>query len=140
HDIRSWQHMLRASGLHLYSEPTERTHVEANTALPRSVSAGLLVVKRDQTWLKAIQRFNAAYDATRHVNELSPEDYRLLNGAEAALGRATQDPDPRRASQAYNLLSVLVFREAYPGRAVVRRLVQESLTDVQNAVKLDSTN
>src|SRR5439155_25822314 len=51
-----------------------------------------------------------------------------------------RDPDPVRASQAYNLLAVLVFREAYPGNVVVRRLVQESLTDLQNAVRLDPTN
>jgi hypothetical protein len=100
----------------------------------------VLGVARDRSWLASVEKFNVAYGATRHVNILSPQDYQLLNGAEASLSKITQDPNPARASQAYNLLSVLVFREAYPGTVVVRRLVQESLTDVQNAVRLDPTD
>lgn len=140
HDIRSWHHTLRTDALHSYAAPEGRTRLTARTVLPSSLSGALLGVTRDRRWLAALQKFTVAYGTTRHVNELSPEDYRLLNGAEASLSRVTQDANSHRASQAYNLLSVLVFREAYPGRVVVRRLVQESLTDVQNAVRLDPTD
>jgi hypothetical protein len=137
HDIRSWHHTLRTDALRSFASPQGRTRLTARTVLPHGLSEGLLGVEGDRRWLAARQKFTAAYAATRHASELSPEDYRLLNGAEAALGRVSQDPSPKRASQAYNLLAVLVFREAYPGRSVVRRLVQESVVDVQNAVRLD---
>lgn len=137
HDMRSWHHTLRTDAIRSYASPQARTRLTARTVLPSGMSGALLGVGRDRRWLASVQKFNVAYAATRHVDILSPDDYKLLNGAEASLSKVTQDPSPTRASQAYNLLSVLVFREAYPGTVVVRRLVQESLTDVQNAVRID---
>jgi hypothetical protein len=139
-DVRSWHHTLRSDALRSFSSPETRTRLTARTVLPHRLSEGLLGVGADRHWLAARQKFVVAYGATRHANELSPQDYLLLNGAETALAKVTQDPNPQRASQAYNLLGVLVFREAYPGTVVVRRLVQESLTDIQNAVRLDPTD
>lgn len=140
HDMRSWHHTLRTDVVRADANPQGRTRLTARTVLPSGLSGALLGVARDRRWLASVEKFNVAYGATRHVNILGPEDYGLLNGAEASLSKVTQDPDPARASQAYNLLSVLVFREAYPGTVVVRKLVQESLTDVQNAVRLDPGN
>jgi hypothetical protein len=140
HDVRSWHTTLVRGALRSYADPEIGPRLTARTALPSGLSASVLGVSRDRLWLAALQKFRVAYGATLHVDELGPDHYRLLNNAEVALGRVTQDPNPRRASQAYNLLSVLVFREAYPGTVVVRRLVQESLTDVQNAVRLDPTS
>jgi len=137
HDVRSWHKTLRSDALRSYADPASHVRLTARTVLPSGLSGSVLGVSRDRLWLAALQKFRLAYGATLRVNELAPEHYRLLNNAEAALGRVTQDPNPHRASQAYNLLGVLVFREAYPGTVVVRRLVQESLTDVQNAVRLD---
>jgi hypothetical protein len=139
-DVRSWHHTLRTDAVRSDASPEGRTRLTARTVLPSGLSGSLLGVGRDRRWLAAVQKFTVAWDATRRASTLSPEHYRLLNGAEASLSKITQDPDPVRASQAYNLLSVLVFREAYPGTAVVRRLVQESLTDVQNAVRLDPSD
>jgi hypothetical protein len=137
HDTRSWHHTLRTDAVRADASPLARTRLTARTVLPSSWSGALLGVARDRRWIASVQKFNVAFAATRHENILSPDDYKLLNGAEASLSKITQDPNPARASQAYNLLSVLVFREAYPGTVVVRRLVQESLTDVQNAVRID---
>jgi hypothetical protein len=140
HDMRSWHHTLHTDAVRADADPQGRTRLTARTVLPSGLSSAVLGVARDRSWLASVEKFNVAYGATRHVNILSPQDYQLLNGAEASLSKITQDPNPARASQAYNLLSVLVFREAYPGTVVVRRLVQESLTDVQNAVRLDPTD
>lgn len=140
HDMRSWHHTLRTDAVRSYASPEARTRLTARTVLPPALSGSLLGVAEDRRWLASVQKFNVAFAATRHVNILSPDDYKLLNGAEASLTKVTQDPNPTRASQAYNLLGVLVFREAYPGTIVVRRLVQESLTDVQNAVRIDPTD
>jgi hypothetical protein len=129
HDVRAWHGTVRRG------EATT-----ASTALPSGLSSSLLGVGRDRDWVRALQRFQVAYDGTLRKQRLDAGDYRLLNRGQAALAKVTQDPSPAHASQAYNLLAVLVFREAYPGTVVVRRLVQESLTDLQAAVKLDPRN
>jgi len=140
HDVRSWHETLHTDALIAYRSAEEPPRLTASTALPAGLSESLLGVGRDRDWLKALQEFQVAYASTFHEKELNADDYRLLNSGEEALARVTQDPDPTRASRAFNLLAVLVFREAYPGTVVVRRLVQESLTDEQNAVRLDPTN
>jgi len=136
-DVHAWHRTLRDDTIRAYRTPEAASRAEASTLLPSGWSGSALGVGRDRDWLDALQRFAVAYHTTFKKQQLTNDDYRLLNGAEGALGKVTQDPDPTRASRAYNLLSVLVFREAYPGTVVVRRLVQESLTDLQNAVRLD---
>jgi hypothetical protein len=137
-DVRSWHRTLRDDTIRASVTPEKPAHDRAPTKLPSSWSGAALGVDWNRRWLDALQRFEVAYHVTYRKQQLTNDDYRLLNAAERALGKLTQDPDPARASRAYNLLSVLVFREAYPGTVVVRRLVQESLSDLQTAVRLDS--
>jgi hypothetical protein len=139
-DVRSWRSVLAHDALVSYVAPTTPPRLDPGTALPSGLSGSLLGVGRDRDWLRAVRSFDVAYGTTVRKNQLGEDDYRLLNGAERALGKVTQDPSPALASQAYNLLAVVVFREAYPGTVVVRRLVEESLTDEQNAVRLDPAN
>lgn len=139
-DVRSWHRTLGDATLAASRGKVEQPRTTAGTVLPATLSASLLGVGRDRQWLKALWRFHVAYDATIHEHLLTEHDYRLLNSGQAALAALAQDPNPVRASRAYNLLAVLVFREAYPGTVVVRRLVQESLTNEQNAVRLDPAN
>jgi hypothetical protein len=139
-DVRAWPRTLHDDALRAYRAPAEPPRLTASTTLPSGISESLLGVGLDREWLRALQTFTVAYQTTYPKNQLASDDYALLNHAQAALGKVTQDPDPRRASQAYNLLAVLVFREAYPGTVVVRRLVQEALTDEQNAVRLDQAD
>lgn len=140
HDIHSWQTSIGSAALRSVVSPTNPPRVTPGTVLPSGVSGSLLATGRDRRWLLARQRFDLAYARTVHKTKLNQDDYRALNGAEALLSKLTQDPNPVRSSRAYNLLAALVFREAYPGTIVVRRLVQESLTDEQNAVRLDATD
>jgi hypothetical protein len=139
HDVRSWRNTFRADALGA-AFPGGEVQSTAPTVLPSSVSAGLLSVGRDRDWLNALQKFAVAYLTTENADALGPGSYTLLNSGEAALSTVTQDPDPVRASQAYNLLAVLVFRSAYPGTGVDAGLVQEALTDLQNAVRVDGAN
>ena len=67
----------------------------------------------------------------------------MVKSAEAALSRVTQDPNRAQASQAYNLLGVLEFQQAFASTAANEAnstLVQQSLADLQNAVRLDPTD
>ena len=136
-DVRSWRDTLRADALHTSRFPSDEVRSNPSTVLPAGVSASLLSVSRDREWLTAIQRFAVAYQSTVNADALGPGSYTVLSRGEAALTKVTQDPNPARASQAYNLLAVLVFRSAYPGTGVDAGLVQQALTDLQNAVRVD---
>jgi hypothetical protein len=136
-DVRSWRDLFRHDALQYSSAPRQPVRLEASTRLPRTVSKSLLGVGDDQRWLTALRKFQLAYRDTLGLNSLGRSDYLLLNQGEAALRKVTQDPDPVRASQAYNLLAVLTFREALPGTGTDPNLLQASLTDLQDAVRLD---
>jgi hypothetical protein len=97
-------------------------------------------VKRNRKWLDAIQGFAYSYQQTENLDTLGASGYELLLLSEARLKPLTQDPDPVRASQAFNLLAVLVFRQAYPGSGVDAGLVGNGVIDLQNAVRLDPNN
>jgi hypothetical protein len=140
HDVRAWNDTLGAGALRASRFPSAQVRSTPSTALPSSVSASLLSVGRDRQWLAAVQRFTIAYQTTENADALGPGSYALLHNGETALAKVTQDPNTARASQAYNLLAVLVFRSAYPGTGVDAGFVQEALTDLQNAVRLDQGN
>jgi hypothetical protein len=135
HDVSAWHSTIRTASARVASAAPPA--LTPSTILPSGLSKSALSVSRDRNWIVAVRRFKLAYSGTFTKNQLTADDYHLLNSAESALGRVTQDSNAASAAQAYNLLAVLVFREAYPGTVVVRRLVQESLTDLQNAVRLD---
>jgi hypothetical protein len=140
HDIRSWRNTLHddAFGYSVFLNRQER--LTASTVFPSSISGHLLSVGRNRDWLRALTLFRRAYDETLNVEALDQPTYAVLNDGQGALAKVTQDPDPVRASQAYDLLAVLAFREAHPGQVVDAGLVQAAATDLQNAVRLDGAN
>ena len=139
-DVRSWRDLFQRDALAYSAAPTSTVRLQASTALPHGVSKSLLGVGKNAEWLTALRKFQLAYQDTLGLNSLGRSDYLLLNQGEAALRKVTQDPDPVRASQAYNLLAVLTFREALPGTGTDPNLLQQSLTELQDAVRLDPTD
>jgi hypothetical protein len=136
-DVSSWRRTLGADAVAYSAAPGQPARLTAPTILPSGVSGRLLAVERDRQWLAALQQFVVTYNITEDADGLGPASYQLLHAGERALSKVTQDPDPARASQAYNLLAVLVFRSAYPGSGVDPGLIQEALSDLQNAVRVD---
>jgi hypothetical protein len=139
-DVRSWRDTLRDDAVAYSVAPGQKQRLTAPTALPAGVAGQLLRVERDREWLEALRVFTRADEATRNVASFDRAEYALLNAGRAVLGRMTQDPDPARASQAYDLLAVLVYRESSSSGVVDQGLVREAVTDLQNAVRLDGTN
>jgi hypothetical protein len=137
HDVRSWQHTIDTATADYRVAPKDRLSLTAATILPSGVSGRLLGVRRDRQWLDALQKFVVTRDRLLNQDQLGPAAYRLLHDSEAAISKVTQDRDPLRSSQAYNLLGVLVFRSAYPGDSIDPGLVQDALTDLQTAVRVD---
>jgi hypothetical protein len=137
HDVRSWHATVTRATLETTNHPAAPWSTSASTALPASVSGSLLSVGRDRRWLAGVQLFAYAYQQTENLDNLGASGYELLLQGEARLTKLTQDPDPVRASQAYDLLAVLVFRQAYPGAGVDAGLVGDAVIDLQDAVRLN---
>jgi hypothetical protein len=142
HDVRAWPDVLERSDLRYAVAPTAELRTEASTTLPGNISASLLGVAGHRRWLKALRSFDIAYADLRSLGLESAgrSDYALFHRGEAALRQVTQDPDAARASQAYNLLGMLVFREAFASTDVDPTLLQQGLTDLPNAVRLDAND
>jgi hypothetical protein len=139
-DVRAWHTKIVRATAQTTKHPASPWSTSANTVLPQFASADVLGVKRNRKWLSAIQIFSYAYQQTENLDTLGASGYELLLLGEAQLKPLTQDPDPARASQAFNLLAVLVFRQAYPGSGVDAGLVGDGVIDLQNAVRLDPQN
>lgn len=139
-DVRSWGSTMHDDALATTARPAAPVMLTPSTILPAGVSEGALSAGRDRAWLDAIDKFAYAYQKTANVDGLGPPLIALLNQGELALNKLTQDPNPADASQAYDLLAVLVFREAYPGSNVNPGLVGNALIDLENAVRLDPQN
>lgn len=137
HDIRAWRGTFRADALQYTVAPKLAAQRTAATTLPSSLSSSLLGVGGNQRWLEAMQKFMIAYQDTEGLTDIGREDYVLLHQGETALRRVTQDPNDGRASQAYGLLGVLIFHESLAGTGTDASLVQEAVTDFQDAVRLD---
>ncbi|HVW90471.1 MAG TPA: hypothetical protein VHC01_13495 [Gaiellaceae bacterium] len=140
HDVRVWHGTIDRATAQTTRHPASPWPTSAGTVLPRFASADLLSVERDRSWLGAIQLFSYAYEQTERLDTLGVSGYELLLDGQARLRPLTQDPDPARASQAFDLLAVLVFRQAYPGSGVDASLVGDGVIDLQNAVRLDPQN
>jgi hypothetical protein len=140
HDTRSWQSSLKNQELDYEATPIAPALKTPSTILPSGVSGTLLSVGRTQQWLRALAAFSAAERATSKRRVLGTESYVVLRKGQAALGPVTDDPNPVRASQAYNLLAAIEFREAIPGSGVVRSLMDSTLSDLENALRLDPNN
>jgi hypothetical protein len=137
-DVRSWRDTMRNDALTIQAGGIDRAPA---TILPSGLSEALLSAGRDRDRLIAVQKFLIADQASKTSNALRPGQKGMLKSVEAALARVTQDPNRAQASQAYNLLGVLESREAFtPGKEANSSLVQQSLADLQNAVRVDPTD
>jgi hypothetical protein len=140
HDVRSWQHTVATATSEYGVAPKERLSLAASTVLPSRLSGNLIGVGRDRLWLDALQKFVVTRDKLANQDQLGPAAYRNLHDSEAALSKVTQDRNAARSSQAYDLLGILVFRSAYPGDSIDPGLIQDALTDLQTAVRVDGGN
>jgi hypothetical protein len=139
-DVRSWRNTLHDDAVAYSAFPSQRERLTAPTMLPAGVAGRLLAVDHDRQWLRALPLFTRVEQATRNITTFGRVAYAALNGGRAVLGTVTHDPNPARASQAYNLLALLAFREAHSGGETDQALLQEAVTELQNAVRLDGSN
>ena len=135
-DVRSWRDTLRADAIRYSVSPGAQQQWTAPTTLPASLSARLLGVAPDRRRLSAL-RFFALAKGIDFSNGLTPRTKLLLQTAEVSLARAAADPNPARVSQAYTLLSVLLFNDAKAAYVVDVATYSAAVSAMQNAVRVD---
>jgi len=139
HDVRSWRDTFRSDTVRYAVSPTAPVSWTASTYLPSSLSARLVGIAPDRRWLSALRLFALA-EAVDTSGGITPPDEALLRNAEKALSAITQDPNPALASQAYQLLSVILFKDAKAGFVQDVAAYSSSIAAMQNAVRSDPAN
>lgn len=138
-DVRSWRNTMRDNAIRYAISPSAQEQWTAPTYLPAAVSARLLAVNRDRRSLSTL-RFFALAQAVDISTGLTPRSEQLLQTTEKGLSLVAQDPNPALASQAYVLLSVILFKDS-KGR-FIRDVATyaASISAMQNAVRVNGRN
>jgi hypothetical protein len=139
HDVRSWRNTMRDNTVRYAISPTAQEQWTAPTYLPATVSERLLAVDLDRRWLSAL-RFFALAENVQLSTGVNPASKRLLQTTENALSLAAQDPNPTLASQAYVLLSVILFKDSKASFIPDVATYAASISAMQNAVRVDGRN
>jgi len=139
-DVRAWHDTLRSDAARYAASHSADERWTATTTLPANASGRLLAVARDRRTLSALRFFALAHAIVPNDTGLTPQQQQLLETSEAALSRMTQDPDPRVASQAYNLIGVLLFTDAKASFTPDLAAYAAAIAAFQNAVRTDGRN
>ena len=136
-DVRATQRAFARDDLRVAAGAPGQPAWRASTTFPFAWSEGLLGLGGDRRLRLAIQEFKATYDRPAGFDS-GQAATRARDAAEAALAASAQDADPKRASQALDLLGVLVFGDstAGGGSAAATRAV----SDLQQSIALDDAN
>jgi hypothetical protein len=138
-DVRSWRDTVRGDAIRYAVSPTADQQWTAPTYLPASVSGRLLGVGRDRHRLSAL-RFFALAEAIDLSQGLDPSVTRLLDTTERSLAALSQDKDPARAAQAFQLLGAILFLDAKVNFIENLATYTASVSAMQNAVRADPGN
>lgn len=136
-DLRSWPPSIARGDVQAAAGSGGELTWKPVTALPASWSESTLGLQQDRRLRLAIQRFRQTYDLPPGFNG-GLAGVKARAAAESALGAVAADNDPRRASQALDLLALLLFGDssAGAGSAAATRAVG----DLEQAVRLESGN
>jgi hypothetical protein len=135
HDVRAWPSAFEQGDVH--AQAGAPTHWTPSTALPSGWSEGLLGVEPARALRLAIRRFRATYDTPPGFDSgLAAVEAR--DEAEAALAARASDADGRRASQALDLLGLMLFGDSSAGGGTAAAIRSED--DLAQAVRLDGGN
>jgi hypothetical protein len=142
-DVRSWRHTLNDDAARYAVDPRGPEVWTAPTILPAGGSARLLAVERDRQWLSTLRFFAIAYHIVRTVDPqyVTGGQHHVIDTALAKLSTATQIPDPKRASQAFNLLALLELSQLkVVSGAVDVAAANAAVANFQNAIRADAGN
>jgi hypothetical protein len=136
-DVRATQRSFARDDLRVAAAAPGQPEWRASTTFPFAWSDDLLGLGGDRRLRLAIQEFKTTYNRPAGFDS-GQAATRARDAAEAALAASAQDADPKRASQALDLLGLLVFGDstAGGGSAAATRAV----SDLQQSIALDAAN
>jgi hypothetical protein len=142
-DIRSWRNTLDDAAARYAVNPSGPQVRTTPTVLPAGVSERLLAVERHREFLSTLRQFAIGYHIASTVDPryLTVPQHELIGRAMAALSTSTQIPDPKRASQAFNLLALLELSQLRLATADIDVSAADSaVANFQNAIRADEAN
>jgi hypothetical protein len=136
-DVRATQRSFARDDLRVAAAAPGPPDWRASTTFPFAWSDDLLGLGGDRRLRLAIQEFKTTYNRPAGFDS-GQAATRARDAAEAALAASAQDADPKRASQALDLLGLLVFGDstAGGGSAAATRAV----SDLRQSIALDAAN
>lgn len=135
HDLRAWPSALAQGDVR--AQAGRATNWKPSTILPSGWSEGVLGLGPDRTLRLAIRRFDATY-ATPPGFDGGLSAVEARDEAEAALAASADDSNGRRASQALDLLGLLLFGDSSAGSGTAAAI--RSVDDLDQSVSLDGGN
>jgi hypothetical protein len=136
-DVRAWPAAVARDDVRAEAGSNRTLTWRPSTVLPGSWSQSLLGLQPDRRLRLAIQRFRQTYDLPPGFDG-GLAGVKARDAAEAALGAAAQDNDPRRASQALDLLGLLLFGDASAGAG--SGAATRAVGDLEQAVSVDGND
>ena len=140
-DVGRWETAFARGDVRFVSAPTRKDLWKPNEILPFEPAKGLLGVDDDLVYRRTLRAF---YNARPHANRWSQTNIDQLR-SEATVTLAefirNTDNDPRRRSQAANLLGVMALGLAATDDPQQRlRFLQYASRSFRGALTMDSTN
>ena len=135
HDLRAWPSALAKGDVR--AQAGRPTTWKPSTILPSGWSEGALGLGPERALRLAIRRFDATY-ATPPGFDSGLSAVQARDEAEAALATSAGDSNGRRASQALDLLGLLLFGDSSAGSGTAAAI--RSVDDLDQAVSLDGAN
>jgi hypothetical protein len=139
-DVRSWRDILRIDTVSYGISPSAPERWTAPTILPSLISGRLLGVARARRELSALRFFALAHALNLANTGLTTPASQLFQSSEESLARVALDPDPAVASQAYELLAVVLFEDARGSNPPDLATYLSAVAAMQNAVRADDSN
>lgn len=135
HDVRAWSQAFATGDVR--ARAGRPTQWRPATVFPAGWSEGILGVGRDRSLRLAIRRFDQTYATLSGLNS-GLDAVKARDAAESALGAAGSDSDPARASQALDLLALLLFGDSSAGGGSAAAI--RAVDDLTQAVRLAPAN
>jgi hypothetical protein len=136
-DVRATQRSFARDDLRVAAAAPGQPEWRASTTFPFAWSDDLLGLGGDRRLRLAIQEFKTTYNRPAGFDS-GQAATRARDAAEAALAASAQDADPKRASQALDLLGLLVFGDSTAGGG--SSAATRAVSDLQQSIALDAAN
>ena len=137
-DVRGWHAAMRAGDARFAQAPRS-AQWSAPSALPFDAARGILGLSSELDFRRALRAFVGAASLGNGFDNGFSES-RIRAAVETTLAKAAQAADPRRASQAENLLGILAFTDSRQRGPSAPAPVERSVAAFQAAVRLDPAN